>query len=199
VHEDFFRVAGNFFRQQNAYSVRIRESAPYSWEIVPIGPSLSGSEVTEHFLHSREIGATVLRIQFHWKIGGAPMGQMACALVLALTGMGFARQQSSPLASTPPTVSQERTSERQTAPGQAAQSSEELTTPEVQQIIHDHLSSEPALAGTSLSVRTDDRAIVLMGGVGSERQHEAALRIAQSFTGGRQIVDKIKIRGIASE
>jgi osmotically-inducible protein OsmY len=38
-----------------------------------------------------------------------------------------------------------------------------------------------------------------MGSVGSEKQHEAALRIAQSFTGGRQIVDKIKISRIASE
>jgi osmotically-inducible protein OsmY len=127
------------------------------------------------------------------------MGWMACALVLALTGTGFARQQSPPPAGPPTTISQERTWERQTTPEQAAASSEELTTPGVQQIIHDGLSSEPTLAGTSVSVRTDDRAIVLMGSVGSEKQHEAALRIAQSLTGGRQIVDKIKIRGTTSE
>jgi len=127
------------------------------------------------------------------------MGWMACALALALTGTVFPRQQSPPPSGTPPAVSQERTWERQTAREQAAQSSEELTTSDVQQIIHDDLSSEPALAGTSVSVQTDDRAIVLTGSVGSEKEHEAALRIAQSLTGGRQIVDKIKIRGTTSE
>jgi osmotically-inducible protein OsmY len=69
----------------------------------------------------------------------------------------------------------------------------------VQQLIHDGLSAESALASASVNVRTDDRAIVLMGIVGSEQQHEAALRIAQSFTGGRQIVDKIKVARNASE
>lgn len=127
------------------------------------------------------------------------MGRMACALVLALTGLGFAQQHSPPLASTPSTVTRERTSERQTAPEQAVQSFEDLTTPDVQQLIHDGLSSEPALADASVSVKTDDRAIVLMGSVGSEKQHEVALRIAQSCTGGRQIVDKIKVFRIASE
>jgi osmotically-inducible protein OsmY len=115
------------------------------------------------------------------------MRRMACALVLALTGLGFAQQQSPRLTGTPPT------------PGQAAQSSEDLTTPEVQQLIHDGLSSESKLAGASVSAKTDDRAIVLMGSVGSEKQHEVALRIAQSFAGGRQIVDKIKVIRIASE
>jgi osmotically-inducible protein OsmY len=84
-------------------------------------------------------------------------------------------------------------------PEQAAQSSEELTTLEAQQFIHEGLSSDPALAGASVGVQTDDRAIMLMGSVGSEKQHEVALRIAQSFSGGRQIVDKIRIHRIASE
>ena len=115
------------------------------------------------------------------------MRRMACALVLALTGLGLAQQQSLRLADRPPIA------------GQAAQSSEDLTTPEVQQIIHDGLSSELALAGASVSVKTDDRAIVLMGSVANEKQHEVALRIAQSFTGGRQIVDKIRVTKIANE
>ena len=115
------------------------------------------------------------------------MGQMVCALVLALTGLGFAQPQNPPLAGT------------RVTPEQAAKSSEDLTTPEVQKLIHDGLSSEPALADASVSVRTDDRAIVLMGTVGSEKQHDAALRITQSFTGGRQIVDRIKVSRVANE
>lgn len=114
------------------------------------------------------------------------MGRMACALVLVLVGLGFGQQQSSLPAGTAPTA-------------EAAEWSEELTTPEVQQLIHDGLSSEPALADTSVSVKTDDRAIVLMGSVGNEKQHAVALRIAQSFTGGRQIVDKIRVIGTTSE
>jgi osmotically-inducible protein OsmY len=115
------------------------------------------------------------------------MRRMACALVLALTGLGLAQQQSPRSADTPPIA------------GQAARSSEDLTTPEVQQLIRDGLSSETALAGASVSVKTDDRAIVLMGSVASGKQHEVALRITQSFTGGRQIVDKIRVTKIASE
>ena len=87
------------------------------------------------------------------------MGRMAGALALALTGLGFAQQQSPPPASTPSAVTQERTSERQTAPEQAVQSYDSSSTPEVQQLIHDGLSSEPALADASVSVKTDDRAI----------------------------------------
>ena len=66
------------------------------------------------------------------------MRRMACALVLALAGLGFTQEQGPRLAGTPPT------------PGQAEQSSEGLTTPEVQQFIHDGLSSESALAGASV-------------------------------------------------
>jgi osmotically-inducible protein OsmY len=127
------------------------------------------------------------------------MARTECVLVLVLTGLAFARQQNASLPTTSPTVTQERTGERQTAPEQSAPSSEDLTTPQVQQLIHDGLSSESALATASVNVRTDDRAIVLMGIVGSEQQHGAALRIAQSFTGGRQIVDKIKVTRNASE
>jgi len=34
----------------------------------------------------------------------------------------------------------------------------------------------------------------LTGTVDSEKQHDLAVRIAQSFAGDRQVVDKIKIR-----
>jgi hypothetical protein len=85
------------------------------------------------------------------------------------------------------------------SPERAAQSSEALTFPEVEQLIPGGFRSDPELAGASVSVRTDDRAIVLMGTVTSERQHDISLRIVQSFAGKRQIVDKIKIIVPSSE
>jgi len=109
------------------------------------------------------------------------MGRLACALVLALTGSGLGQQQR---ADTPPMMTERAA---------VSEPSGELTTPEAQQLIQDSLSSDRELAQSNVSARTDDRAIVLMGSVGSQKQHEIALRIAQSFTGGRQIVDKIKV------
>jgi osmotically-inducible protein OsmY len=112
------------------------------------------------------------------------MGRIACALTLVLTGLMFAQQHSPSAAGTSPILTEREA---------AQETSGELTTPEVQRLIHDGLSSETDLAHASVIVRTDDRAIVLMGNVANERQHEVALRIAQSFTGGRQIVDKIRV------
>jgi len=56
------------------------------------------------------------------------------------------------------------------------------------------LNSEPALANTNVSVKADESAVVLTGTVDSEKQHDLAVRIAQSFAGDRQVVDKITIR-----
>lgn len=75
----------------------------------------------------------------------------------------------------------------------AMQSPAELTTPEVRQLIQDGLRSEPALAEASVLVRTDDRAIVLTGSVGSKEQHNIALQIVGAYAGSRQIVDRIKV------
>jgi osmotically-inducible protein OsmY len=66
-----------------------------------------------------------------------------------------------------------------------------------QQQIQDKINSEPALANTNVEVKTNDRSITLTGTVDSQRQHDLALRIAQSYAGDRKIVDKIKIRGQA--
>jgi osmotically-inducible protein OsmY len=109
------------------------------------------------------------------------MRRLACALVLVFTGIGLGQQQR---ADTPPML---------VGRAAASEPSGELTTPEAQQLIQDGLSSDRELAQSNVSARTDDRAIVLIGSVGNEKQHEVALRIAQSFTGGRQIVDKIKV------
>ena len=61
----------------------------------------------------------------------------------------------------------------------------------------DKLKSEPALANTKLGVKANAKSVTLTGLVDTERQHDLALRIAQSYAGDRKIVDKIKIRGQA--
>jgi len=55
------------------------------------------------------------------------------------------------------------------------------------------LNSEPALANTNVSVKTDESSVTLTGTVDTERQHDLAVRIAQSNAGGRKVVDKIKM------
>jgi len=57
------------------------------------------------------------------------------------------------------------------------------------------LIAEPALANTNVEVKTTDKSVTLTGSLDTERQHDLALRIAQSYAGDRKIVDKIKIRG----
>lgn len=69
-----------------------------------------------------------------------------------------------------------------------------LTTGEVRQQIEHGLKSQPALAGSSLSVLVDESRVVLSGGVYSEQQHDLALSIAESYAGNRRIVDRITLR-----
>jgi osmotically-inducible protein OsmY len=60
--------------------------------------------------------------------------------------------------------------------------------------IQEKLKTEPALAGADVNVKADDTSVVLSGTVNSDRQHELALRIANSYAGKRRVVDKIQIR-----
>ncbi len=73
--------------------------------------------------------------------------------------------------------------------------SDTLSTVQVQRQIREKLIAEPALANTNVEVKATDKALVLSGSVDTERQHNLALRIAQSCAGDRKIVDQIKIRG----
>lgn len=56
------------------------------------------------------------------------------------------------------------------------------------------LRAEPTLSATNIHVRVDDNSVVLTGSVDSMRQHDLAVRIAQSNAGDRKIVDKIKVK-----
>jgi BON domain len=122
------------------------------------------------------------------------------ASAFLLASLGFAQQQglpppTAPPYGTPPTFPEGRQSPRQqTPPDQEPQPSQGLSSAQVQQQIQQSLNSEPALADTNVGVKTDESAVVLTGTVDSEKQHDLAVRIAQSFAGDRQVVDKIKIR-----
>ena len=121
------------------------------------------------------------------------------ASAFLLASLGFAQQQGQPPPAappyTPPTFPQGRQSPRQQMPpDQEPQPSQGLSSAQVQQQIQQSLNSEPALANTNVGVKTDESAVVLTGTVDSEKQHDLAVRIAQSFAGDRQVVDKIKIR-----
>jgi Flp pilus assembly secretin CpaC len=117
-----------------------------------------------------------------------------------LASLGFAQQQglpppTAPPYGTPPTFPEGRQSPRQQMPpDQEPQPSQGLSSAQVQQQIQQSLNSVPALANTNVGVKTDESAVVLTGTVDSEKQHDLAVRIAQSFAGDRQVVDKIKIR-----
>ncbi len=119
-----------------------------------------------------------------------------CGLVLLLASLGLAQQQGQlpPTQSTPPTFPQAQTPGRQMPPDQEAPPAERMSSAQVQQQIELHLNAEPALTGTNVGVKTDDQSVVLTGTVDTRGQHDLAMRIAKSYAGDRQIVDKIKVR-----
>jgi hypothetical protein len=78
-------------------------------------------------------------------------------------------------------------------PLQSPQSSEILTSPEIQQQILDEFKSEPALTDSALNVTVDDNSVLLSGEVHSEKEHELVLRIVHSYAATREIVDRITV------
>ncbi len=74
------------------------------------------------------------------------------------------------------------------------QDAQPLSTAQVQEQIQQGLNAEPTLSNSKVSVKTNEDSVVLSGTVESERQHELALHIAQSYAGDRKIVDTIKVQ-----
>jgi len=128
------------------------------------------------------------------------MGRLPWALALGIVTSAFGQQQPpiGPPYTTPPTFPQDKTPRQQIPPDtKAPPPSDSLSTIQVQRQIQAKLSTEPALANANVQVKTTAKAVTLTGSVDTERQHEMALGIAQSYAGDRKIVDKIKIRGEA--
>ena len=120
-----------------------------------------------------------------------------CTVVIVLAGFGVAAEYKQPpatpsAAEVPPAIPQEQKARQQTRPDHVTQPSEELSTPEVQQLIKDGFRYEPALVDANLSVKVDDSSAWLTGTVDDEKRHYLALRSAESYSGRRQIVDRIR-------
>jgi len=126
------------------------------------------------------------------------MKRILFGLVLFVTTAVLAQQPGQPPTSpphgTPPTFPEDRAPRQQMPPDEEAPpQGRELSTVEVQQQIRQGLSSEPMLRNSNVGVHVDENSVILTGTVDSEQQHDLALRIVQSYAGGRKIVDKIKV------
>jgi BON domain-containing protein len=73
----------------------------------------------------------------------------------------------------------------------------ELSSSEVRDQIQTKLNSEPGLENDRVRVSVTDSDITVTGAVDDEAERELALRIAESYAGDRNIVDKLEIRGKA--
>ena len=123
------------------------------------------------------------------------MKRVLYGLALAFAVCAFAQQQpptNSPPYTTPPTFPEDQAPRQEMLTDPQA-----LSTAQIGQQIQDMLNNEPALADTNLAVKANDQSVTLTGTVATPGQHDLALRIAQSYAGGRKIVDKIKVRGQA--
>src|SRR5262245_58222491 len=121
------------------------------------------------------------------------MKRLSFCFVLLLATFALAQQEgqpptgTSPQYPTTPTFPETRqTPKTQMPPDTQAPAPEALSSKQVEQQITARLSAEPALANANLNAKADDNSVVLTGTVGSEQQHDLALRIAQSYAGERR-------------
>ena len=68
-----------------------------------------------------------------------------------------------------------------------------LSAEEAQQQMQKKIDDEPQLKGAAVLATVNDTTVVLSGRVADANQHDAAIRIARSYSGTREIVDKITI------
>ncbi len=132
------------------------------------------------------------------------MYRIACGALLLFASIAVAQQPGRPQLppeATPPTFPQEsspRTPPDIPPPPQnpraAAPQAQMPAAAEVAKQIQQKLATEPILQGSSVRVAVDDSTVTLTGAVDSEQEHQMALRIANSYAGDRNMVDKIKIR-----
>ena len=86
---------------------------------------------------------------------------------------------------------QDRREKPEMPPDTKAPPREKLSTEEVQQQIQNKVDDEPMLKGMRLLASVDDDSVTLSGKVKNDDQRNLALRIAESYAGGRKIIDTI--------
>lgn len=126
------------------------------------------------------------------------MKRAVCLSVLLLTGWCFGQAQQSTSASADgiaPIFPSAQMSRQQSSYPQA-QSSWDLTTPEVERLIEDGLRSESELESAKVGVKTDDSVVALTGIVATGKQRELATEVAKSYAGNRRIENKIQVSGL---
>lgn len=128
------------------------------------------------------------------------MKHILCGAVLLFAGLLFAQPQGPPPSNSPPqgtpqTFPQEQRPQAPLPPDTRAPAPGDLSNPEIEDQINKKLSTEPLLGEANVNAIVDDESVVLSGTVQDERQHDLALRIAESYAGDREIVDKIQVQG----
>ncbi len=125
---------------------------------------------------------------------------LAMFSVLLLVTACLAQRQGQQLPNSPPygtpstSPGSPQQSPSQMPPDQKAPPPRTMSTNEVEQQVQAHLNSEPALSNTRLDVIANDASLTLSGTVDTEKERSLALRIARSYAGEREIIDKIAVR-----
>ena len=68
----------------------------------------------------------------------------------------------------------------------------QLSNHEVARQIQQGLKSDPTLHDSNIAVHVDESSVVMNGTIQNDDQHDRVVRIARSYAGERQIVDKLK-------
>ena len=128
------------------------------------------------------------------------MKRLICAGLLLFAASALAQQQSippynSPPTTTPPTFPSDQRPGERMPPDTKAPAPSEPSNAEIQQQVQHKLETEPLLEDMQLKATVTDAGIMLTGTVNNEQQHKLALRVAESYAGERQVIDKIKVRG----
>ncbi len=129
------------------------------------------------------------------------MKRVICSSVLLFAISALAQQSippynspPSPPTTTPPTFPQDQRPGEPLPPDARAPAAGEPTDAELQEQIEHKFATEPLLEHLPLKVNVDTHTVVLTGTVDNEEQHRLALRVAESYTGQRRIIDKIRVR-----
>ena len=129
------------------------------------------------------------------------------ALALALSSLSGGAQTTDRqgVPGTPPTFPSDQRKPGQTGPDTRLPSDPSSMPPdtrapapssrELQQQIEQALSKEPELATSEIRVMVNKDTVTLLGTVDNPNDRTLALRIAQSYAGERQVIDKLKMKG----